>query len=318
MAPCQSFLSPCCHSLVCSDQTSTALGLKRVKHATNKHQVVLLLHGKVSLFVPELPGYGISTPIVGDASKNTKRSVGSALIEALARVFKTKSSSSPRKVILGGHDRGARICHRLSVDFSHPPSNTSPLYEGLNLAVIGTILLDIIPTKEQWAVFSDPVLCQGYFHWPLLANAELATDMISAYGGANWARGAHTRIMGPNPKSQERITKDGALDIYASLFDSRDTLYYSALDYAAGAAPEADEQVEDQKAGRKVGVPLLVMFSKAKLGARTDVAKVWKGWVAEGVSYEGVGVGEGYGHYLPEEAFDIVVPKIEEFLKGVI
>ncbi|EXJ57337.1 hypothetical protein A1O7_07684 [Cladophialophora yegresii CBS 114405] len=279
--------------------------------------VVPLLYGKASLFVPELPGYGISSPIVGDATVNTKRSVGTALLESLASVFGTKSSSAPRKVILGGHDRGARISHRLSVDFSHPPQQSPDLYKDLNLTVIGTILLDIVPTKEQWTAFSDPAIAQGYFHWPLLANAQLATDMISAYGGANWARSAHTRIAGPNPKSLERICKDGAVDLYAELFDNKETLYYTALDYAAGAAPEASEQEEDQQAGRKVGVPLLVFFSKAKLGARIDVAGVWKAWVSEGSQYEGVGVGEGYGHYLPEEAYDIVVPKIEEFINKV-
>jgi len=218
---------------------------------------------------------------------------------------------------LGGHDRGARICHRLSVDFSHPPSDHS-LYKNFNLTVIGTILMDIVPTREQWAAFADPTISQGYFHWPMLANAELATEMLHAYGGGRWAKSAHTRIGGPNPKSLERITKDGALDVYGELFDSKETLYYSALDYAAGAAPEASEQEEDQKAGRKVGVPLLVMFSKARLGAKTDVAGIWKGWVGEGVDYEGLGIGEGHGHYLPEEAYDIVVPKIEEFLQKVV
>ena len=276
-----------------------------------------MLHGKVSLFVPELPGYGISTPIVGDASKNTKRSVGTALIEALADVYKSKASTSPRRVILGGHDRGARICHRLSVDFSHPPTDHPSPYEDLNLTVIGTILLDIIPTKEQWTTFADPAISQGHFHWAMLANAEFATEMLQAYGGGRWAKNAHTRIGGPNPNSLERIANDGALDVYAELFDSQQTLYYTALDYAAGAVPEATEQEEDQKAGRKVGVPLLVMFSRAKLGAKTDVAGIWRGWVGEGVEYEGSGVGNGYGHFLPEEAYDIVIPKMEEFLRKV-
>lgn len=204
------------------------------------------------------------------------------------------------------------------MDYSHPPDSSPSLYKDLNLTVIGTICLDIIPTKEQWNAFADPVIAQGYFHWPMLANAEIATEMLSAYGGGRWAREANTRIAGPNPKSIERITKDGAVDVYAELFDKKETLYYTALDYAAGAAPEATQQEEDQKAGRKVGVPLLVFFSKAKLGARTDVAEVWKGYVGEGVAYEGVGVGEGYGHYLPEEAYDIVVPKIEEFLGKIV
>ncbi|KIW12528.1 hypothetical protein PV08_09805 [Exophiala spinifera] len=276
-------------------------------------KVVPILKGKVSLFVPELPGYGISTPIK-DKDANTKRAVGTALLEALASVFNTETSERPRRVILGGHDRGARICHRLAVDFSH--SSPSP-YSKLKLTVVGTVLLDIVPTLAQWAAFADPAICQGYFHWPLLANADMAVEIISAYGGARWCREGHLRISGPNPESTVRISSDGALDVYAELFDNRESLYYSALDYAAGAAPEATEQRQDQEGGRKVGVPILVMFSKAKLGSRIDVADVWKDWVSEGVDYQGVGVGEGYGHYLPEEAYDIIVPKIEEFLKKV-
>jgi hypothetical protein len=191
------------------------------------------------------------------------------------------------------------------------------LYSRLNLTVLGTVLLDIVPTLAQWQAFADPAICTGYFHWPLLANAEFATEFLSAYGGARWAREAHSRISGPNPESLKRICSDNALDVYAALFNERETLYYSALDYAAGAAPEASEQGEDQKAGRKVGVPLVVMFSKAKLGARIDVQGIWKDWVANGADYEGYGVGDGYGHYLPEEAFEIVSGKILDFINKV-
>lgn len=240
--------------------------------------------------------------------------MGTALLESLASAFNT--SQTPRKVILGGHDRGARISHRLAVDFSHPITSPSP-YSKLNLTVIGTVLLDIVPTLAQWDAFADPAISQGYFHWPLLANAEMAVDIISAYGGARWCREAHLRIGGLNPESSTRITSDGALDVYAELFDNKETLYYTALDYAAGAAPEANEQKKDQEEGRKVNIPILVMFSKARLGARIDVAGVWKDWVSKGIDYQGVGVGEGYGHYLPEEAYDIIVPKIEEFFKQV-
>jgi hypothetical protein len=102
------------------------------------------------------------------------------------------------------------------------------------------------------------------------------------------------------------------------LFEQRDTIYYSCLDYAAGATVDVAEQEADQQAGRKVAVPLLVLFSKAKLGARLHVQEIWKDWVADGVDYEGFGVGDGYGHYLPEEAFDVVIEKISAFLRKVI
>ncbi|KIX03208.1 uncharacterized protein Z518_06760 [Rhinocladiella mackenziei CBS 650.93] len=277
--------------------------------------IVPLLSGKISLYVPELPGYGISTPIE-DKAANSKRSVGTALLESLSRVFNTISSPRPRRIILGGHDRGARISHRLSVDFSHPPQSPSTC-EKLNLTVLGTILLDIVPTLAQWQAFANPAICSGYFHWPLLANPDVATEMLSAFGGGRWAKEAHTRIAGPNSESLNRITAHNALDVYSALFEQRETIYYTSLDYAAGAAPEATEQEQDQEAGRKLGVPLLVMFSQAKLGARIDVQGIWKDWVGQGVDYEVFGVGDGYGHYLPEEAFDVVSPKIETFIQKV-
>ncbi|KAH8890286.1 alpha/beta hydrolase [Thozetella sp. PMI_491] len=260
-----------------------------------RHVIPLLL-GKVSLYVPELPGYGISTP----AKTHTKLAVGTALLDSLQKVF---DAPPGQKLILGGHDRGARICHRLAVsrtDFPH-------------FEVEGTVLLDIVPTKVQWDKFADPTIATGYFHWPLLANVELAVRMITALGGGNWARGS-LRIAG-NEKGLQRIQADEAVEVYAALFEKEETIRYSCEDYAAGAAPEYNEQVEDQKAGRKLDVPTVVMYSAARLGSRIDVAEEWKDFIAPGTSYEPVAVGEGYGHYLPEEAYDIVSEKILSILE---
>lgn len=256
---------------------------------------------KISLFIPELPGYGISTP----AQKNSRKDIGGALLEALQKVFGT-SESSPRRVVLGGHDRGARVCHRLAVSRHDYPF----------VNVIGAVLVDIVPTKVQWDRFADPVIATGYFHWPLLANVEVAVSMLKAFGGANWCRSGHFRVAGSNEAGVARLKADDAVEIHAALFDKEETLRYSCEDYAAGAAPECEEQAEDQKAGRKIDVPTMVMFSKAKLGARTDVAEEWTEWITPGVSYEPVPIGDGYGHFLPEEATDIVSEKILSFLKA--
>lgn len=185
------------------------------------------------------------------------------------------------------------------------------------MTALGTVLLDILPTSVQWARFADPAIAKGYFHWPLLANAELAATFIDSYGGSNWARGAHTRIAGPNPLSQQRISADGALDIYGDNFATKEVIYYTSLDYASGAAPEVTEQDDEQKAGKKVGIPILVMFSKANLGARTDVEESWRAWVQDGIDYEGIGVGDGFGHYLPEEAYETIIENVSNFVKKV-
>lgn len=178
--------------------------------------------------------------------------------------------------------------------------------------MLATILLDIVPTKTQWDAFSNPSISRGYFHWPLLANVELALKMLTAYGGGNWVRDQHFRITSSSV-GKERIQADGAVEVYAALFEKEETLRYSCEDYAAGAEEEYELQAEDQRLGRKIDVPVLIMFSKNMLGKRIDVAGEWREWVAEGTRYEAVGV-EEYGHYLPEEAYDVVGREMGKFI----
>ncbi|KAK5069928.1 hypothetical protein LTR64_007890 [Lithohypha guttulata] len=214
------------------------------------------------------------------------------------------NKDSPRNVIAVGHDRGGRIVHRLAVSKSNFPQ--------INL--LGAAMFDIVPTKAQWDEFKNPAICQGYFHWPLLANVDSAVQMISKYGGGQWARDAHKRISGGEADLQT-ISKDGALDVYAACFEKEETLRYSCEDYAYGAAPEYQDQKADQEAGRKVDVPSLIMWSKAKLGARIDVAGTWKEWIAPGADHTAIGVGDGHGHYLPEEASKEVIEATTNFIK---
>jgi pimeloyl-ACP methyl ester carboxylesterase len=256
-----------------------------------------ILKDKVSLFIPELPGYGTSSP----QEANDKRAIGTTLLNALIAVF-----GKNRKVILGGHDRGARICHRLAVDAADFP-----------LTILGVVMLDIVPTLVQWQAFSNPKIVSGYFHWPMLANVDLATQMINAFGAGNWVRGANQRIAGPSDIGKARVAADGALDVYAELFEQEGAIKWSCEDYRAGAQEDVAEQEADQKAGRKIHIPTLVLFSKSRLGATMDCAEVWKEWIAPGVDYEGIAVGEERGHYLPEEAYETVSEAMIKFIKKV-
>jgi pimeloyl-ACP methyl ester carboxylesterase len=263
------------------------------------------LKDKVSLFVPELPGYGISSP----QDANDKRAIGTTLLHALVDVF-----SSDRTVILGGHDRGARICHRLAVDASHGLGDVVMR----QVKVVGVAMLDIVPTLVQWQAFANPAVASGYFHWPLLANVDTAVAMITAFGGGSWAAGANTRIAG-SERGRERISADGAVgEVYAPLFDSEEVIRWTSEDYRAGAQEDVAEQEKDQKEGKKIGVPTLVMFSQRNLGRTMDCEKAWREWIGDGVDYEGVAVGDDAGHYLPEEAHEVVGKKLVEFLGKVV
>lgn len=201
------------------------------------------------------------------------------------------SKSAPRKIILIGHDRGARISHRLVVD----------KLESAGLEITSVILMDIVPTKVQWDVFANPQAGIAYFHWPFLANVDLATQMIEAYGGDKWCLDILKRGQGSDPDGQASFAADGALEVYAANFKKRDAILGSCEDYRCGSMMEVNEQTEDMKAGRKIKVPTLVIFSEGYLGKMHAVASIWKDWIDEGVAYEAVDIGRGRGHYLPEE-----------------
>lgn len=65
---------------------------------------------------------------------------------ALSQLLESYSNPSMQPLILGGHDRGARICHYLSVHGSRRET----------LPISGTVLLDIVPTLVQFQTFSTP------------------------------------------------------------------------------------------------------------------------------------------------------------------
>ena len=175
--------------------------------------------------------------------------------------------------------------------------------------------MDIVPTTEQWRHFSSVPDVVGYFHWPFLVNWELARDMINAYGGDKWVLNGLDRTGGKDKLARERLTSGNAFETYAAHFRRADVVESSCRDYAAAAKEDLAAQEEDQKVGRKVDVPLLIMYSEAGLGSRFDVKETWKAWVAEGTDVWGFGVGDGAGHYLPEEAPVLVVNKLLEWME---
>ena len=262
--------------------------------------VIPLLEDRVSLFIPELPGYGVSSP----PKKHDKLTVGTALLEALDASF--PPANGKRKIILAGHDRGARIVHRLAVNRSDFASK----FDFLSL-----VMLDIAPTLEQWRAFSDPATLAGYYHWPFLANVDLATEMLSAYGGDKYCLKCLDRIVGRNPEGQMRMNSGGSREVYSANFAKLECIIGSAEDYAAECFGEPKMQADDFEARKKISIRTCIMWSQGKLGARLDIEGLWKKWVAEESLLTANGIGDDYGHYLPEECPDIVAQNILSFTK---
>ncbi|KKY18593.1 putative alpha beta hydrolase [Diplodia seriata] len=174
-----------------------------------------LLPPSYPLFIPDLPGYGRSTPSL---TTHDKLTIGLAILEALHTILPNNPYPSP--IILIGHDRGARIAHRLALTFSHPPPSsitTKPL-PPFTLAALA--VLDTVPEPEQWSAFASPPAAASSFHWPFLANAELATAMIEAFGARRWCGMLLERWSGDSNIEGDDADADAAAEAYCAAFEA--------------------------------------------------------------------------------------------------
>ncbi|ORY67474.1 Alpha/Beta hydrolase protein [Pseudomassariella vexata] len=256
-----------------------------------------------TLFVPDLPGYGHSTlPTAPSATKHDRITVGTSLLSAVRSVYPDSPESD---IVLIAHDRGARVAQRFAMD--DPESNR----------IRGVLLLDIVPYAAQWdAAAQNPRNMTAYFHWAFLPAMAISIPLIRTYGGGKFCRDILLKTVGDNAKGRESFFADGAVEHYSELYQQDKVNEGAALDYKAGSEEYWEREVEDRRLGRKVGVRTWVVYSERNLRAMHDVPKVWKEWVEQGM-LELHGIGEGVGHYLPEEAPGEVNRYIEEFLKGL-
>jgi pimeloyl-ACP methyl ester carboxylesterase len=239
-----------------------------------------------------------------------KLSVGTAILNSLKAQIKT-SNNTDIPIILIGHDRGARVSHRLAVS---RPSGFS---------ILGLCLIDIVPTSVQWHNPSNSASktakeVTGYFHWPFLANVDLATKMITAYGGANWCTEMICAWAGSNATGLSKLKADNSLDVYGGFFESESVVRASCEDYKHGATTDLEAQEKDQKEGRKINVPLLLLYGKDFIGKRYDFGSVWDEWVEEGVKVTNHGLGDGVGHFGAEEAPEECGDVLGKWLGGVV
>lgn len=253
----------------------------------------------------KIPGYGRSSP---SKRGDDKRTIGLAILGALRTLL---PPDQKQNLLITGHDRGARICHRLAVDDR----------EGLGLGgflIRGTILLDIVPTLTQWESFQDSANSTGSFHWPLLANVRLATSLIKAQGGDKFCRSLIEKWAGKDADSLRLLNQNDALKVYTDFFTRESVIRASCQDYRAGADEDVQEQKSDQiSKGARIGCPALIVFSSEYLGGRFDVRTVWSKWVKDTAKLFVEEI-SGSGHFVAEEAPKATATHINNFWHKIV
>ncbi|KAI1120788.1 Alpha/Beta hydrolase protein [Nemania abortiva] len=282
-----------------------------------RYAVPVLSELGYTLFVPDLPGYGYSTMStvcvsdIGAKFEHDRANVGFGILSAVRAVYGGENDDE-LKVVLIGHDRGGRVTQRLVTSSS---ASSLPIAQSLKIRILGAMLLDIAPYSAQWSAHANPRASTRYWHWSFLPS-PFSIPMIQAYGASRFCREIFLAIAGGTEAGRKSLFADGAVEHYAKCYEQDEVLYGAVADYSAGAAEDWDAQQEDIKEGRKVQVPLVVLYSEglSKMHGG-EVEAIWKQWTSSDVKLDVVAMPSGVGHYIPEEAPQETNQHIVSFLK---
>lgn len=250
------------------------------------HRVAPLLAADFSLVMPDLRGYGDSAkpPSLADAANQSKRAMAQDMAELMTAL-------GHRRFHVAGHDRGARVAHRLCLDHE--------------ARVASACIMDIAPTLSTFEL-TDQALATAYFHWFFLIQAQPLPERMIGADPESWLRGCLTRWSMGN----EQAFAAAAVAEYLRCFSAADAIRASCDDYRAAAGIDLAHDRAD--AGRRVGMPLLVLWgARGFVGRNYDVLALWR---EKAVDVRGAAI--DCGHFLPEEAPAEVANYLRAFIPG--
>ena len=246
------------------------------------HGVAPILARSFQVVCLDLRGYGKSEKPVSNSTHYpySKRAMAQDVVAVM-------NNLGHKKFLVGAHDRGARVAHRLGLD--HPDS------------VEAMVLLDIAPTREMYAETTSD-FARAYWHWFFLIQPHpLPEQIISKDPEAFWKLKCFNQARGENPFSTE------ALEEYLTAFKQSDTIHSSCEDYRAAASIDIEHDDADQ--GKKLSMPVLALW--AKLGVIESCFNALELWRLRADKVEGEALEAG--HYMAEEIPEEVAKRMSEF-----
>lgn len=249
------------------------------------HRVAPRLAERFTVVACDLRGYGDSSKPAGDAAhaSYSKRTMAADVLAVMHSL-----GFATFRVL--AHDRGARVAHRLALD--HPQ------------AVERLALLDIAPTLAMYEQTSE-AFARAYWHWFFLIQpAPLPERLIEADPAAYVRDVMGKRSAGLAPFDPRALAE------YQRCLASPGAAHGLCEDYRAAATIDLEHDRADHEAGRKLGMPLLVLWGEqGVIGRCFDPLAEWRR-VADDVTGQGLPC----GHYIAEEAPDTLLQHALPFL----
>lgn len=236
------------------------------------HRIAPDLAQRFTVVMMDLRGYGDSSRPSADDS-HAAYSKREMALDALA----VMQSCGFESFQVLAHDRGARVAHRLAADHPH--------------IVQRMMLLDIAPTLAMYENTSF-AFASAYWHWffliqpPPLPEALIESDPVRYIRSVMGKRHAGLDAFAPK-----------AMDEYARCIQIPGTARGICEDYRASATIDLEHDRADLTAGKKLGLPLRVLWAQhGAVGQNFDVLQLWNACahVVDGQALP-------CGHYIAEE-----------------
>jgi len=245
------------------------------------HEIAPDLARDYTVVCPDLRGYGDSSKPKGlpDHSNYSKRAMARDMAEVMTAL-------GHRRFHLVGHDRGARVAHRLARD-----------HRG---RVQTLTVLDIVPTLKMYESTSQG-FATAYYHWFFLIQKpplpeRLLAGHVPGYVLDRLAKGV-------------RFDR-AALREYERAFRDPKCIHATCEDYRAAATIDLVHDRKDLK--RKLAMPVLALWGKRGVIERFfDPIRDWRE-VARDVR----GKALDCGHFLPEEKPRETLRELRRFLRA--
>jgi haloacetate dehalogenase len=247
------------------------------------HRIAPRLAERFTVVCADLRGYGDSgrPPAGADHAGYSKRAMAQDMAEVMSGLGFARFS-------VVGHDRGARVTHRLLLDHGGRVDKAA--------------VLDIAPTLDMYER-TDRAFAEAYYHWFFLIQPhDLPERLIGADPDYYLEKkiGAWSKVGG--------CFAPEALAEYKRCFRDPAVIHATCEDYRAAASIDLAHDRADRD--RKIAVPLLVLWGALGVIERSyDVLGLWSARAGQ-VSGQALPC----GHFLAEEAPDETLEALLGFL----
>jgi haloacetate dehalogenase len=245
------------------------------------HRVAPMLAERFTVVCSDLRGFGDSDKPASDAEHlaYSKRVMAQDQVEVMQRL-------SFDNFAVVGHDRGARVAHRMALDHA--------------ARITKLALLDIVPTSMAFANVNKE-MATAAFNWFFSIQSDGLPERLIGAEPAFYLRWLLDHWCG----TPDALAAD-AIAAYQRCFDTA-AIRATCEEFRAAATIDLIHDEADRE--RKISCPTLLLWSATGMWARYDILEIWRAR-AEDVR----GAALDCGHFLPEEAPERTAAELIRFL----